>query len=74
MFNVDENAGSVDVSIDDASLSSTGAYNIEFVGSRTSVVIDYSRALTGFSTIDSVTKKLSETLEDTIGRVGPPRS
>lgn len=67
----DENTGSVDVSTDetDAGLHSDGIFDIEFVSSRTIVSIDYSRALTGISTIDDTTKKLSETLGDTMARV-----
>lgn len=67
----DENTGSVDVSTDeiDTVRQSTGAFDIEFVGSRTIVTIDYSRALTRISTIDDTTRKLSETLGDTMARV-----
>lgn len=70
-FNADENTGSVNVSADAANAEphSTSAFDIEFVGSRTSVTIDYSRALTGISTIDDTTKRLSETLGDTMARV-----
>lgn len=67
----DENTGSVHVSTDesDTDSHSNGVFDIEFVGSRTIVSIDYSRALTGISTIDDTTKKLSETLGDTMARV-----
>ena len=67
----DENTGSVHVSTDesDTDSHSNGVFDIEFVGSRTSVTIDYSRALTGISTIDDTTKKLSETLGDAMARV-----
>lgn len=68
MSSADENTGGVDVSTDGNALSA-GPFDIEFVGSRTSVTIDYSRALTGISTIDDTTKKLSETLGDTMARV-----
>jgi len=70
ILNNSENIGSVDISADqtDANPQSTGPFDIEFVGSRTSVTIDYSRALTGISTIDETTKRLSETLSDTMSR------
>lgn len=63
--------GSVNLSTDDvvAYPHPDGTYDIEFVSSRTSVTIDYSRALTGISTIDDTTKKLSETLGDTMANV-----
>lgn len=66
-----QNTGSVDVSAErnDAERYSAGPFDIEFVGSRTRVTIDYSRALTGISTIDDTTKKISEILGDTMARV-----
>lgn len=66
-----ENPRNVDVTMDetDTRQHPAGAFDLEFVGSRTSVTIDYSRALTGISTIDDTTKKLSETLSDTMARV-----
>ncbi|HWK97650.1 MAG TPA: hypothetical protein VNR39_19720 [Pseudolabrys sp.] len=65
------NTGRVDVSTEkiDVDRYSASPFDIEFVGSRTGVTIDYSRALTGVSTIDDTTKKLSETLGDTMSRV-----
>ena len=67
----DENTGRVDVSTNeaDADSYSNGIFDIEFVSSWTIVSIDYSRVLTGISTIDDTTKKLSETLGDTMARV-----
>ncbi len=64
-------AGTVEVSTDEPDRSQYPArpFDLEFVGSRTSVTIDYSRALTGISTVDETTKKLSETLGDTMSRV-----
>lgn len=69
-----EAIGSVNLSTDDVVAyphpdGTDGTYDIEFVSSRTSVTIDYSRALTGISTIDDTTKRLSETLGDTMARV-----
>src|SRR5512139_2417836 len=52
VLNNSENTGSVDIFAEqaDAGPQSTGPFDIEFVGSRTSVTIAYSRALTGIST------------------------
>jgi hypothetical protein len=43
--------------------------NLQLIASKKIVTIDYSRALTGISTIDDTTKALSETLSQSMGAV-----
>ena len=56
----------------DASIGSIGAssdQDIQPIASKKVVTLDYSRALTGISTIDNATKALSETLAETMEKV-----
>lgn len=57
----------MNVSID--SIGIPNSQDIQRVASRKAVSLDYSRALTGISTIDNATKALSETLAQTMVRV-----
>lgn len=65
-----ENVGHVDVSFDSIDAAVDGAnQNVQQIASRKVVTLDYSRALTGISTIDNATKALSESLAQTMESV-----
>jgi len=58
-----QNVGHVDVSFDSVERSENSAdQSVQRIASRKIVTLDYSRALTGISTIDNATKALSELL------------